>query len=295
MSVPLFSGSIVALLTPMRDGEIDFDELRNLIEFHIQSGSHGLVLVGTTGEATTLTIDEQVRMIKKGVEYAAGRIPIIAGTGSNATSEAIILTKLLGDSGVVGCLSVVPYYNKPTQEGLYQHYKTIAACSDLPQILYNVPGRTGCDLKPETVARLAEIPNIVGIKEATGDLTRVTQIKQLAGEDFIFLSGDDATGLESMKLGGQGVISVTNNLAAADMARMCELALAGRFEEADLINERLMDLHHNLFVESNPIPVKWAAYKMGLISQPTLRLPLTTLSEDAQPVVLAALQKAGLV
>lgn len=295
MSVPLFSGSIVALLTPMRDGEIDFDELRNLIEFHIQAGSHGLVLVGTTGEATTLTIDEQVRVIKKGVEYASGRIPIIAGTGSNATSEAIILTKLLGDSGAVGCLSVVPYYNKPTQEGLYQHYKTIAQCTDLPIILYNVPGRTSCDLKPETVARLAKIENIIGIKEATGDLTRVSEIKKLAGDDFIFLSGDDATGLDSMKLGGQGVISVTNNLAAAEMAKMCELALAGKFEEADIINQRLMDLHHNLFVESNPIPVKWAAYKMGLISQPTLRLPLTTLSEDAQPIVWAALQKAGLV
>lgn len=295
MALPLFSGSIVALITPMRDGEIDFDELKNLIEFHIKSGSHGLVLVGTTGESTTLTIDEQVRLIKKGVEYADGRIPIIAGTGSNATSEAIILTKLLGDSGVVGCLSVVPYYNKPTQEGLYQHYKTIAECTDLPQILYNVPGRTGTDLKPETVARLAEIPNIIGIKEATGDLSRVAQIKQLAGNDFIFLSGDDATGLESMKLGGQGVISVTNNLAAADMAKMCEFALAGNFEEADKINNRLMDLHRDLFVEGNPIPVKWAAYKMGLISQPTLRLPLTVLSDENQPKILAALEKAGLI
>lgn len=295
MALPLFSGSIVALITPMRDGEIDFSELKNLIEFHIKAGSHGLVLVGTTGESTTLTIDEQVRLIRKGVEYADGRIPIIAGTGSNATSEAIILTKLLGDSGVVGCLSVVPYYNKPTQEGLFQHYKTIAECSDLPQILYNVPSRTGTDLKPETVARLAEIPNIVGIKEATGDLSRVTQIKQLAGNDFIFLSGDDATGLESIKLGGQGVISVTNNLAAADMAKMCEFALAGNFEEADKINIRLMDLHRDLFLEGNPIPVKWAAYKMGLISQPSLRLPLTVLSDENQPKILAALQKAGLI
>lgn len=295
MAKPLFSGSIVALLTPMRDGEIDFDELKNLIEFHIKSGTHGIVLVGTTGESTTLTIDEQVRLIKKGVEYAGGRIPIIAGTGSNSTNEAIILTKLLADSGIVGCLTVVPYYNKPTQEGMYQHFKTIAECTDLPQILYNVPGRTGSDLKPETVARLAKIPNIVGIKEATGDVSRVAEIKKLAGDDFIFLSGDDATGLESMKLGGQGVISVTNNLAAADMAKMCELALEGKFEEAQEINNRLMDLHHDLFVEGNPIPVKWAAYKMGLISQPSLRLPLTVLSEQAQPKVLAALKKAGLV
>lgn len=295
MAKPLFSGSIVALLTPMIDGEISFEDLKKLIEFHINAGTHAIVLVGTTGESTTLTIDEQVRLIKKGVEYAAGRIPIIAGTGSNSTNEAITLTKLLGDSGVAGCLTVVPYYNKPTQEGMYQHFKTIAEASDLPQILYNVPSRTGSDLKPETVARLAKIPNIVGIKEATGDVSRVKQIKELAGEDFIFLSGDDATGLESMKLGGQGVISVTNNLAAVDMAKMCELALEGKFEEADEINERLMGLHHDLFIEGNPIPVKWAAYKIGLISQPSLRLPLTLLSEESQPKVLVALQKAGLV
>ncbi|QIM62865.1 4-hydroxy-tetrahydrodipicolinate synthase [Pasteurellaceae bacterium Orientalotternb1] len=295
MAKPLFSGSIVALLTPMIDGEISFEDLKKLIEFHINAGTHAIVLVGTTGESTTLTIDEQVRLIKKGVEYAAGRIPIIAGTGSNSTNEAITLTKLLGDSGVTGCLTVVPYYNKPTQEGMYQHFKTIAEASELPQILYNVPSRTGSDLKPETVARLAKIPNIVGIKEATGDVSRVKQIKALAGEDFIFLSGDDATGLESMKLGGQGVISVTNNLAAVDMAKMCELALEGKFEEADEINERLMGLHHDLFIEGNPIPVKWAAYKIGLISQPSLRLPLTLLSEESQPKVLAALQKAGLI
>lgn len=295
MAQPLFSGSIVALITPMIDGEINFDELKKLIEFHIEAGTHAIVSVGTTGESTTLSIDENVKVIKKAVEYAAGRIPIIAGTGSNATSEAIVMTKLLADSGVAGCLSVVPYYNKPTQEGMYQHYKAIAESTDLPQILYNVPGRTGSDLKPETVGRLAKIPNIVGIKEATGDLSRLPVIKELAGEDFIFLSGDDATGLESMKLGGQGVISVTNNLAAADMAKMCNLALAGKFDEAEEINQRLMALHHDLFIEANPIPVKWAAYKLGLISQPYLRLPLTPLSEDAQPAVLKALQQAGLI
>lgn len=295
MAQPLFSGSIVALITPMIDGEINFDELKKLIEFHIEAGTHAIVSVGTTGESTTLSIDENVKVIKKAVEYAAGRIPIIAGTGSNATSEAIVMTKLLADSGVAGCLSVVPYYNKPTQEGMYQHYKAIAESTDLPQILYNVPGRTGSDLKPETVGRLAKIPNIVGIKEATGDLSRLPVIKELAGEDFIFLSGDDATGLESMKLGGQGVISVTNNLAAADMAKMCNLALEGKFDEAEEINQRLMALHHDLFIEANPIPVKWAAYKLGLISQPYLRLPLTPLSEDAQPAVLKALQQAGLI
>ncbi|ANF70778.1 4-hydroxy-tetrahydrodipicolinate synthase [[Haemophilus] ducreyi] len=295
MSVPLFHGSIVALLTPMTHGEVNYQEIKNLVEYHIQAGSHGIVAMGTTGESTTLSIDEHVKVIKKTVEFADGRIPIIAGSGSNATSEAVTITKLLNGVGVVGCLSVVPYYNKPTQEGLYLHYKAIAESTELPQILYNVPSRTGCDLKPETIGRLSEIPNIIGVKEATGDLTRLPLIKTLAGEDFIFLSGDDATGLESMELGGQGVISVTNNLAAADMAKMCELVLAGNFAEAEAINQRLIDLHHDLFIEANPIPVKWAAYKLGLISEPSLRLPLTPLSETAQPTILKALQKAGLI
>nr|WP_176670160.1 4-hydroxy-tetrahydrodipicolinate synthase [Mannheimia granulomatis] len=295
MATPLFHGSIVALVTPMTHGEVDYQDLKKLVEYHIQAGSHGIVSVGTTGESTTLSIDENVKVIKKTVEFADGRIPVIAGTGSNATSEAITMTKLLANSGVAGCLSVVPYYNKPTQEGMYLHYKAIADSTDLPQILYNVPGRTGSDLKPETIGRLAKIENIVAVKEATGDLSRLPLIKQLAGEDFIFLSGDDATGFESMKLGGQGVISVTNNVAAADMAKMCNLALAGKFDEAEEINNRLMALHHDLFVESNPIPVKWAAYKLGLINEPNLRLPLTTLSESAQPVVLKALQQAGLI
>lgn len=295
MAAPLFSGSIVALITPMSHGEINFEELKNLVEFHIKSGTDAIVSVGTTGECSTLSIDENVRVIKKTVEFAAGRIPVIAGTGSNSTNEAITLTKLVEGSGVVGCLSVVPYYNKPTQEGMFQHYKAIAESTNLPQILYNVPGRTGSDLKPETIGRLAEISNIVAVKEATGDVNRVKLIKQFAGEDFIFLSGDDATGLESMKLGGQGVISVTNNLAAADMAQMCKLALAGKFEEAEAINQRLMALHHDLFIEGNPIPVKWAAYKMGLIGEPCLRLPLTTLSEAAQPKVEAALKQASLI
>ena len=295
MAMPLFHGSIVALITPMTHGEVNYEELKKLVEYHVQAGTHGIVSVGTTGESTTLSIDENVKVIKKTVEFADGRIPIIAGTGSNATSEAVTMTKLLANSGVEGCLSVVPYYNKPTQEGMYQHYKAIAESTDLPQILYNVPGRTGSDLKPETIGRLSKIENIVGVKEATGDLSRLPLIKELAGKDFIFLSGDDATGLESMKLGGQGVISVTNNVAAADMAKMCELALAGKFEEAEAINQRLNVLHHDLFVEANPIPVKWAAYKLGLVSEPNLRLPLTTLSEEAQPKVLAALKQAGLI
>ena len=295
-TTPLFFGSIVALITPIDNhGEIDFDELKKLVDFHVAAGTNAIVSVGTTGESATLSIDENVKTILKTLEFAAGRIPVIAGTGANATSEAITMTKLLNNSGVAGCLSVVPYYNKPTQEGMYQHFKAIAENTDLPQLLYNVPGRTGSDLKPETVGRLAKIPNIVGIKEATGDVSRVKQIKQAAGEDFIFLSGDDATGLESMKLGGQGVISVTNNIAPADMAKMCKLALEGKFDEAEAINQRLMALHRDLFIESNPIPVKWAAYKLGLIKQPALRLPLTTLSEQAQPAVLAALKGANLL
>ena len=293
---PLFQGSIVALVTPMDShGEVDFKTLKKLVEFHIKSGTDAIVSVGTTGESATLSIDENVKAILKTVEFANGRIPVIAGTGANATSEAITMTKLLNNSGIAGCLSVVPYYNKPTQEGMYQHFKAIAECTDIPQILYNVPGRTGSDLLPETIGRLAKISNIVGIKEATGDVSRVQKIKQLAGEDFIILSGDDATGLEAMKLGAQGVISVTNNVAAADMAKMCHLARAGKFDEAEQINQRLMPLHKNLFVESNPIPVKWACYKLGLIPEPVLRLPLTTLSEQAQPKVLEALKAADLI
>ena len=293
---PLFQGSIVALVTPMDShGEVDFETLKKLVEFHIKSGTDAIVSVGTTGESATLSIDENVKAILKTVEFSAGRIPVIAGTGANATSEAITMTKLLNNSGIAGCLSVVPYYNKPTQEGMYQHFKAIAECTDIPQILYNVPGRTGSDLLPETVGRLSKISNIVGIKEATGDVSRVQKIKQLAGEDFIILSGDDATGLEAMKLGAEGVISVTNNVAAADMAKMCHLARAGKFDEAEQINQRLMPLHKNLFVESNPIPVKWACYKLGLIPEPVLRLPLTTLSEQAQPKVLDALKSANLI
>ena len=293
---PLFQGSIVALVTPMDShGEVDFENLKKLVEFHINAGTDAIVSVGTTGESATLSIDENVKAILKTVEFAAGRIPVIAGTGANATSEAITMTKLLNNSGISGCLSVVPYYNKPTQEGMYQHFKAIAECTDIPQILYNVPGRTGSDLQPETVGRLAKIKNIIGIKEATGDVSRVQKIKQLAGNDFIVLSGDDATSLEAMKLGAEGVISVTNNIAPVEMAKMCHLAREGKFEDAETINQRLMPLHKNLFIESNPIPVKWACYKLGLIQEPTLRLPLTVLSEKAQPSVLEALKLAGLL
>jgi len=294
-NVPLLQGSIVALVTPMNNhGEVDFENLKQLVEYHVQAGTDAIVSVGTTGESATLSIEENVKVILKTVEFAAGRIPVIAGTGANATSEAVTMTKLLNNSGIVGCLSVVPYYNKPTQEGMYQHFKAIAECTDIPQILYNVPGRTGSDLLPETVGRLSTIPNIIGIKEATGDISRVQKIKQLAGKDFFVFSGDDASCLEAMKLGAEGVISVTSNVAPKAMAEMCRLARQGHFSEAETINQRLMPLHKNLFIESNPIPVKWACYKLGLIADPTLRLPLTLLSESAQPVVLDALNFAGL-
>lgn len=294
-NAPLLQGSIVALVTPMNNhGEVDFENLKQLVEYHVQAGTDAIVSVGTTGESATLSIEENVKVILKTVEFAAGRIPIIAGTGANATSEAVTMTKLLNNSGIVGCLSVVPYYNKPTQEGMYQHFKAIAECTDIPQILYNVPGRTGSDLLPETVGRLSAIPNIIGIKEATGDISRVQKIKQLAGKDFFVFSGDDASCLEAMKLGAEGVISVTSNVAPKAMAKMCRLARQGHFSEAETINQRLMPLHKNLFIESNPIPVKWACYKLGLIADPTLRLPLTLLSESAQPVVLDALNFAGL-
>lgn len=294
-NAPLLQGSIVALVTPMNNhGEVDFENLKQLVEYHVQAGTDAIVSVGTTGESATLSIEENVKVILKTVEFAAGRIPVIAGTGANATSEAVTMTKLLNNSGIVGCLSVVPYYNKPTQEGMYQHFKAIAECTDIPQILYNVPGRTGSDLLPETVGRLSAIPNIIGIKEATGDISRVQKIKQLAGKDFFVFSGDDASCLEAMKLGAEGVISVTSNVAPKAMAEMCRLVRQGQFSEAETINQRLMPLHKNLFIESNPIPVKWACYKLGLIADPTLRLPLTLLSESAQPVVLDALNFAGL-
>ncbi|UAB71221.1 4-hydroxy-tetrahydrodipicolinate synthase [Vibrio sp. SCSIO 43132] len=291
----MFSGSWVALLTPFNEeGEVDFESLKQLVEYHVDAGTDGIVAVGTTGESATLTIEEHVKVVNKAVEYANGRIPIVAGTGANATHESVTFSRLLQGSGIVGVLSVTPYYNKPTQEGLYQHYKAISEASDVPIILYNVPGRTAVDLQPQTVARLAELENIVAIKDATGDLERVAIHRELCGEDFILLSGDDSTGLEFCKLGGHGVISVTNNIAAADMAKMMHLAKDGEFEEAAQINLRLMTLHKNLFIEASPIPVKWAAHQLGLIKCGHLRLPMTELSEQAQPVISKSLAEAGI-
>ncbi len=292
----MFSGSIVALITPFtQDGEVDFVSLKKLVDYHVDAGTDAIVAVGTTGESSTLTIEEHVKVVEKTLEYADGRIPVIAGTGANATHESITFSRLLNNTGIAGVLSVTPYYNKPTQEGLYQHYKAISEQTDVPIILYNVPGRTAVDLKPETVARLAKLDNIVALKDATGDLSRVALHRELCGDDFILLSGDDATGLEFMRLGGKGVISVTNNVAAADMAKMTHLALEGKFDEAEVINQRLMSLHKNLFIESSPIPVKWAAHKVGLIAFGDLRLPLTELSEQARPTVVQALSEAGIV
>ncbi|PMK04986.1 4-hydroxy-tetrahydrodipicolinate synthase [Vibrio sp. 10N.261.55.A7] len=291
----MFSGSIVALITPFNsNGEVDYISLKKLVDFHVDAGSDGLVAVGTTGESATLTVEEHVKVVKKAVEFADGRIQIIAGTGANATHESVTFSRLLNNSGISGCLSVTPYYNKPTQEGLYQHYKAIAEVSDVPQILYNVPGRTAVDLLPETVARLSKIDNIVALKDATGDLDRVKIHRELCGEDFILLSGDDSTGLDFVRLGGHGVISVTNNIAAADMSKMFRLAAEGKWEEAEVINNRLMPLHKDLFVESSPIPVKWAAHKMGLIAEGNLRLPLTVLSESLQPTVSQAMTDSGI-
>jgi len=292
----MFSGSMVALITPLDEaGEVDYASLANLVEYHIAAGTDAIVAVGTSGESATLTVDEHVKVVLKTLEYAKGRVQVLAGTGANATHEAITFSKLFSGTGVAGCLTVTPYYNKPTQEGLYQHYKAIAEATDLPQILYNVPGRTAVDLLPETVARLASFENIVGIKDATGDLSRVKKTRELCGEDFIQLSGDDATGLDFVAQGGHGVISVTANIAAADMATMFKLALSGQFEAAQEINARLMPLHKDLFVESNPIPVKWAAHQLGLIEHGYLRLPLTELSESAHPVVLQALKDANVL
>ncbi|KEY91550.1 dihydrodipicolinate synthase [Candidatus Photodesmus blepharus] len=289
----MFSGSIVALITPFNaKNEIDFSSLKKLVDYHVAAGTNAIVSVGTTGESPTLTLQEHVEVVSKTVEYAKNRIPVIAGIGTNATHKSITLNHLLNDIGIAGFLHVTPYYNKPTQEGLYQHYKTIAEKSDIPQILYNVPTRTGVDLLPETVARLSQIENIIALKDATGDLKRISIHRNLCEKNFILLSGDDNSSFDFLKQGGQGVISVTSNIAAKDMAKMFHLAKEKKLQKAEAINQRLMPLHKSLFVESNPIPVKWAAHKMGLIVENNLRLPLTKLSEKFHPIVKRAMHQA---
>jgi len=291
----MFKGSMVALVTPMRvDGSVDFDSLANLVEFHLQNRTAAIVSMGTTGESATLDLTEHCEVMSRTVEMVAGRIPVIAGTGANSTSEAIALTRCAQQGGADACLLVTPYYNKPTQEGLYLHHKKIAETVDIPQILYNVPGRTACDMQVETVIRLAEIPNIIGIKDATGDMSRLLKMQlQLTGSSFAMYSGDDETGTEFMLSGGHGVISVTANVAPAAMAAMCDAALAGNREQAEQLNRPLTGLHKKLFLESNPIPVKWVTHKMGLIPE-GIRLPLTPLSGQYHAPLLAAMQQAGI-
>ena len=291
----MFQGSLVALVTPMReDGAIDEDAMQRLVDFHVEQHSDALIAVGTTGESATLNEDEHCQLLRRTVEMAAGRIAVIAGTGANYTREAIDLTRCALDAGVDACLLVTPYYNKPTQEGLYQHYKTVAEAVPIPQILYNVPGRTAVDMLPETVERLAPIDNIIAIKEATGDMDRARRLVERCGEQLDIYSGDDATAMELMLLGGKANISVTANVAPRAMHDMCAAALSGDRETASAINASLESLNQCLFVESNPIPVKWALHEMGLIPE-GIRLPMTTLSAEHHETVRQALREAGLI
>lgn len=290
----MLTGSLVALVTPMTAaGELDLDALRRLIDWHVAEGSDALVIVGTTGESPTVSPEEHCLLIRTAVEYAAGRIAIVAGTGANSTAEAIELTRCAKAAGAVAGLSVAPYYNKPTQEGLYRHFRTIAEAVDLPMILYNVPGRTASDIANDTALRLAQVPGVIGIKDATGNLERGADLIRRAPAGFAIYSGDDATALPLMLLGGHGVISVTANVAPGLMHAMCQAALAGDLARAREIHFRLLPLHQKLFVEANPIPVKWALARMGRIG-PGIRLPLTPLSEAHQAALLNALAEAGI-
>ena len=291
----MLSGSLVAIATPMEPGgALDLPGLCKLIDFHVVNGTSGIVVVGTTGESPTVTFDEHCLLIETAVDHAQGRIPVIAGTGSNSTAEAIEQTAFAKKAGASYCLSVVPYYNKPSQEGLYLHFRTIAEKVELPLILYNVPGRTMADMGTDTVLRLAELPGIVGIKDATSDLVRhVDLMRRLPkAKSFSLLSGNDDTALPYILLGGHGVVSVTANVAPRAVAEMCDAALNGRLDEARSANEKLMPLHIKLFIEANPIPVKWAMAEMGLIGG-TVRLPLTPLAQPYHNVVRTALRDAG--
>jgi len=289
----MIQGSIVALVTPMFDnGEVDKDSLKKLVEFHVEQGTDALVAMGTTGESATLNENEHMDVVKSVVRYVSGRIPVIAGTGANSTSEAIALTQSAKAAGADACLLVTPYYNKPTQEGLYLHYKSIAEAVSIPQILYNVPGRTACDMLPETVGRLAKIKNIVGVKEATGDLSRVASIRDLCGDDFALYTGDDASSCEFCLLGGNGSITVSGNVAPRLVHEMITAAIHGNRETATSIDANLRGLHQHLFIQSNPIPVKWAVAEMGLMAK-GIRLPLTWLTDDCIEQVRKAMQQAN--
>ena len=291
----MIQGSIVALVTPMDEsGAIDFKRPKSLVAFHIEQGTDALVAVGTTGESATLDEGEHCTVIKAVVDYVNGQIPVIAGTGANSTTEAINLTSKAKQAGADACLIVTPYYNKPTQEGLYLHHKAIAEAVNIPQILYNVPGRTACDMLPETVGRLSHVTNIVGVKEATGDLSRVKQIRDLTGDEFAIYTGDDATSREFCLLGGNGTITVTGNVAPRLVHEMIMAAMAGDNDTALAIDNKLMALHKNLFIQSNPIPVKWAVAEMGLMDK-GIRLPLTWLTDDCFAAVRNAMQLAEVI
>ncbi len=290
----MFKGSLVAIVTPMHDdGGLDLERFRSLLDFHIAEGTDGVVVVGTTGESPTVDFDEHHLLMQTAVDHVAGRIPVIAGTGANSTREAIDLSIFAKNSGVDACLSVAPYYNKPTQEGLYQHFKAIAEAVDIPHILYNVPGRTVSDIHNDTALRLAEIPNIVGIKDATGHIGRGSDLLLRAPPDFSIYSGDDISSLALLLLGGHGVISVTANVAPRMMHDLCIAAKAGDINTARSINNKLLRLHNDLFIEANPIPVKWAVAKMGLIGH-GIRLPLTPLSDQYHALILEAMQSANI-
>jgi 4-hydroxy-tetrahydrodipicolinate synthase len=291
----MIAGSMVALVTPMdAQGRLDWDALSKLVDFHLQEGTNAIVAVGTTGESATLDVNEHIEVIRRVVQQVKGRIPVIAGTGANSTREAVELTTNAKNAGADACLLVTPYYNKPTQEGLYQHFKFIAEAVDIPQILYNVPGRTACDMQAATVIRLSTIKNIIAIKEATGDMQRARDILAGVSGNFLVFSGDDATAVELMLLGGKGNISVTANVAPRAMSDLCKAAMNGDADIARAIHDKLMPLNKTLFIESNPIPVKWALHEMGLMPD-GIRLPLTWLSESCHEPLRQALRQTGVL
>lgn len=292
----MFKGSYVALVTPMLpNGEIDTDSLQGLVEWHIDAKTDGIVAVGTTGESATLPTDEHIDVVRLIVEYAQGKIPVIAGSGANSTEEAILLSTEMAKLDINGFLSVVPYYNKPQQRGMIAHFEAIASATDLPVLLYNVPGRTVADMHTDTVAVLAKHPNIVGLKDATGDLTRLADAKQLLDKDFLLFSGDDATGAAFMCQGGDGVISVSANVVPTQMSQMCQYALAGDFARAQRIDAQIAELHERLFIEPNPVMPKWALYKMGLIKDAFLRLPMVMPELNSQKQIEETLVRLGLM
>jgi 4-hydroxy-tetrahydrodipicolinate synthase len=289
----VFQGSLVALVTPFdARNRVDYAALKGLIDFHLREGTDGLVIAGTTGEAATLDKSEHSELIARAVEFADGRLPVIAGTGSNSTRQTIDLSLSVAESGIGAYLLVVPYYNKPVQEGMFRHFTAVADAVDKPVMLYNVPGRTGSDMQAETVGRLAQHPNIFGIKEATGDISRLKAIQALVDEDFRLYSGDDITALEFLKAGGHGIVTVSGNVVPAAVARLCQLVRSGHFAEAEALDETLQPLNKALFLESNPIPVKWALYRMGLI-EPFMRLPMTEFADRYHEQMCAALVQAG--